>query len=128
MCKSSFDELLPGTEFKSLLPDDTESIKSNPQSVKRVVLCTGKVYYELLKERANRGLDDKVALVRIEQLCPFPFDLLRDELKKYPQAELIWSQEEHKNQGYWAYVQPLIHSTMRHVGMGSNKFWYANRT
>ncbi|UXI14218.1 2-oxoglutarate dehydrogenase [Sarcoptes scabiei] len=127
MCKSSFDELLPGTEFKSLLPDDTESIKSNPQSVKRVVLCTGKVYYELLKERANRGLDDKVALVRIEQLCPFPFDLLRDELKKYPQAELIWSQEEHKNQGYWAYVQPRIHSTMRHVGMGSNKFCYAGR-
>ncbi|KAH7638297.1 2-oxoglutarate dehydrogenase [Dermatophagoides farinae] len=126
-CKSSFDELLPETEFRRLLPDETEPIRTNPSSVKRIILCTGKVYYELLKERQQRSLDDKVAIVRVEQLCPFPFDLLRDELSKYPDADLIWTQEEHKNQGYWSYVQPLIQTTLRHLNMESKKFNYAGR-
>lgn len=124
MCKSSFDELLPGTEFQRLLPDNNPQLQANPNGVKRLVLCTGKVYYELLKERSNRGLDDSVALVRIEQLCPFPFDLLRDELNKYPNADIVWSQEEHKNQGYWSYVQPNIQTTLRHLNKNS-KLRYA---
>lgn len=121
-CKSSFDELLPGTEFRRLIPDETEPITTNPSGVKRIILCTGKVYYELKKERQQRGLDGTVAIVRVEQLCPFPFDLLRDELSKYPDADLLWTQEEHKNQGYWSYVQPLIQATLRHLNMESKKF------
>lgn len=114
-CKSSFDELLPGTEFKRVLPDDAEQIKSQPEAVKRQIFCTGKVYYELIKERNARGLDDKVAITRIEQLCPFPFDLVRDEIQKYPNADVMWSQEEHKNQGWFNFIEPNIECVLRHL-------------
>lgn len=116
-CKSSFDELLPGTEFQRVLPDKSESINSNPQAVKRNIFCTGKVYYELVKERATRGLEDSVALTRVEQLCPFPFDLVQEEIKKFPNAELVWSQEEHKNQGWWNFVEPNMECVVKHLGL-----------
>lgn len=97
------------------MPDDTEQIKSNPSGVKRQIFCTGKIYYELIKERASRGLDSTVALTRIEQLCPFPFDLVRDEIQKYPNADILWSQEEHKNQGWWNFVNPNLECVVRHL-------------
>ncbi|XP_017475772.1 PREDICTED: 2-oxoglutarate dehydrogenase, mitochondrial-like [Rhagoletis zephyria] len=114
-CKSSFDELLPGTEFRRLLPDEGEQIKARPEAVKRQIFCTGKVYYELIKERNARGLDDQVAITRIEQLCPFPFDLVRDELLKYPNADVMWSQEEHKNQGWFNFVLPNLQCVLKHL-------------
>ena len=116
-CKSSFDELIPGTEFRRVISDDTEPIKSNPSGVTRNIFCTGKVYYELEKERASRGLESTVAITRIEQLSPFPFDLVRNELLKYPNAELVWSQEEHKNQGFWNYILPNFECTLRHLSI-----------
>merc|ERR1719175_267509 len=70
-CKSSFDRLLPGTEFK------------------RVIFCTGKVYYDLIKERRERGLEDKIAIITIEQISPFPFDIMKKVADQYCNAELL---------------------------------------
>uniref|UniRef100_A0A672I5R1 2-oxoglutarate dehydrogenase complex component E1 n=1 Tax=Salarias fasciatus TaxID=181472 RepID=A0A672I5R1_SALFA len=120
--KSSFDDMLPGTHFKRVIPDDGPAA-AHPQNVKRVVFCTGKIYYELIRERKNRGMDDSVAVVRIEQLSPFPFDLVKAESDRYPNADLVWCQEEHKNQGYYDYVKPRIRTTIER----SRPVWYAGR-
>ncbi|XP_069022428.1 2-oxoglutarate dehydrogenase complex component E1 [Embiotoca jacksoni] len=120
--KSSFDDMLPGTHFRRLIPDDGPAA-SGPQAVKRVIFCSGKIYYELIRERKNRGADDAVAVVRIEQLSPFPFDLVKEETDRYPNADLVWCQEEHKNQGYYDYVKPRIRTTVRRT----RPVWYAGR-
>merc|ERR1712212_797293 len=104
-CKSSFDSLLPGTEFKRMLLDDGPAGQS-PASVKKVLFCTGKVYYDLIRERRERGLEDKIAIITIEQISPFPFDIMKKVADQYCNAELCWVQEEHKNMGAWSYVQP----------------------
>jgi len=109
--RSSFDEMLPGTKFKRIITDVIE--RSNPSNVKKHIFCTGKVYYELNKERAARKLEEDVAITRIEQICPFPFDLVKAEVQKYPNAQLAFAQEEHKNQGAWAYIQPRIETAIR---------------
>lgn len=115
--RSSFDEILPGTEFKRLIPDT--NAEASVDSVKKVLFCTGKVYYDVLKERAMRGLDKQIALVRIEQLAPFPIDLVREELRKYsnPQTEFFWVQEEHKNQGYWSFIWPHFECVLKHLNL-----------
>lgn len=111
--KSSFNEMVEGTEFQRVLSD--ASIGNNDQ-VGRLVFCSGKLYYELNKERDARGLKDKVAIVRVEQLNPFPWDLVEHEIAKYPNAEICWSQEEHKNQGFWPFVQPHVQSVLKQLG------------
>ncbi|XP_035793893.1 2-oxoglutarate dehydrogenase, mitochondrial-like isoform X2 [Anopheles albimanus] len=103
-CRSNFSEMTEGTEFQRLIPDALTA--ENPNAVKRVIFCTGRVYYDLLKARRDRQLDSSIAISRIEQISPFPYDLVKAECAKYPNAELVWAQEEHKNQGCWTYVQP----------------------
>ncbi|WP_264435610.1 2-oxoglutarate dehydrogenase E1 component [Coxiella endosymbiont of Dermacentor marginatus] len=100
---SLLEDLTHG-QLKLIIP---EIDKQNPRKVKRVVLCSGKVYYELLiKRRENKNKLNDIALVRIEQLYPFPYDELKAELKKYSEAEkVIWCQEEPKNQGAWFYTR-----------------------
>nr|XP_033502855.1 2-oxoglutarate dehydrogenase, mitochondrial isoform X1 [Epinephelus lanceolatus] len=120
--KSSFDDMLPATHFKRIIPDNGPAAAS-PEKVKRVIFCTGKIYYELARERQNRGMDDAVAIVRIEQLSPFPFDLVKAETDRYPNADLMWCQEEHKNQGYYDYVKPRIRTTIKRT----QPVWYAGR-
>ncbi|MGI9311596.1 MAG: 2-oxoglutarate dehydrogenase E1 component [bacterium] len=100
--------------------DATDAIA--PQSVKRVVLCAGKVYYDLLEARRERGIAD-IALVRIEQLHPFPTRDLAAEMEKYPHAtEVVWCQEEPKNQGAWYQIDHYLQArlsaqqTLRYVG------------
>ncbi|CAL1568021.1 unnamed protein product [Knipowitschia caucasica] len=110
--KSSFDYMLPGTSFERLIPD-VGLVAANPTNVKRIIFCSGKVYYELTRERTNRGLDSDVAIVRIEQLSPFPFDLVKKETERFPNADLVWCQEEHKNQGFYDYVKPRIRTTIQ---------------
>ena len=105
-----------GTEFPRIIPEAGPA-SQNGQNVKRLVLCTGKVYYELTKERTGRGLESDVAITRVEQLCPFPFDLIRDEIQKYPNADLVWSQEEHKNQGFWPFMAPHVDCVLRHLNI-----------
>merc|ERR1712212_70486 len=104
-CKSSFDDLLPNTEFKRIILDSGPA-GENPSAVKKVLFCTGKVYYDLVKERRERGLDDKIAILTIEQISPYPFDVMKKVTDEYCNAELCWVQEEHKNMGAWTYVQP----------------------
>ncbi|XP_064395206.1 2-oxoglutarate dehydrogenase complex component E1-like isoform X3 [Halichondria panicea] len=79
--------------------------------VQHVLFCTGKIHYELYKERQRLGLTNKVAIIRIEQISPFPYDLVMSELTRYPSAELRWVQEEPKNMGAWSYVQPHLHTS-----------------
>ncbi len=97
---SSLDELADG-EFQHLIPDAS----ADPKKVRRVVLCSGKVYYDLLEDATKRGQDD-VALVRVEQLYPFPREALAAELKRYGKAaDVVWCQEEPQNQGAWYQIK-----------------------
>ena len=89
-CKSSFDELIPGTEFQRLIPDDGPANK-NPAGVKKLIFCTGKIYYDLLKERREQGLEEQIAISTIEQISPFPFDIVKSECDKYENAELVFA-------------------------------------
>lgn len=110
------DIFIKGARFKRVIMDEGETDRSptpppNP-SKKRLVMCSGKVYYELASERRKRGLEDDVAIIRIEQLAPFPFDLVMRETRRYPNAEIVWAQEEPKNMGAYLHVQPRIQRCM----------------
>ena len=97
---STLEELANG-EFQHLIGD----AKADPKKVKRVVLCSGKVYYDLLEDQTKRGQED-VAIIRVEQLYPFPRALLAAELKKYGKAtDVVWTQEEPQNQGAWYQIR-----------------------
>ena len=96
-CTSTLDELAEGA-FQRVIPETDEL---DPAKVRRLVFCAGKVYYELRDARRQRG-EDRVAIVRMEQLYPFPADLVRAELERYGQdVELYWCQEEPRNMGAW---------------------------
>lgn len=87
-----------GTSFKRIYPE--EGVASEiPSEVKKIIFCSGKTYYDLVDARKNSQLEAEIAIARIEQLCPFPFDLIRDELTKYKNAKICFAQEEHKNMG-----------------------------
>ena len=81
--------------------------------VKRLVLCSGKVYYELAQEREKRGLEDEIHICRLEQISPFPFDLILREIRRYPNAQLMWCQEEPMNMGSFSYVEPRLYTCMK---------------
>ncbi|XP_018398395.1 PREDICTED: 2-oxoglutarate dehydrogenase, mitochondrial-like [Cyphomyrmex costatus] len=104
MAISNFEEMGPGTSFIPVIPD----LSIKPGNVKKVLLCTGKVYYDLIVERQEQQLEDKIAIIRIEQLCPFPYHLFAKEMTKYPRAQIMWLQEEHRNQGTYYYVRDRI--------------------
>ncbi|CAH4019918.1 unnamed protein product [Pieris brassicae] len=111
-CKSSFDDMAEGTTFKRVLPEEGAACEG-PEKVRKVAFCSGRVYYDLLKERRDRGLEKDIAIVRLEQISPFPYDQLKSEIAKYPNAQLVWSQEEHKNMGSWSYVEPRFRTLLR---------------
>ncbi|KAJ8683562.1 hypothetical protein QAD02_019354 [Eretmocerus hayati] len=104
MAQSSFDEVGPDTRFQSLIPDTT----ANSDSVEKIVFCSGKVYYDIFNERKNKGLEDKIAILRVEQLCPFPYHAVKQSCAKYTKAKVMWLQEEHKNQGAFHYARDRI--------------------
>src|SRR5690606_7745321 len=99
---SAVEDFTAGT-FREVLPDTT----ADPAKVDRVLLCTGRVYYDLLAERTKRG-DEGVAIVRLEQLYPFPEEQIRAELAKYGDAEVVWVQDEPQNQGAWSYIHMAL--------------------
>jgi len=123
--RSSFDDFLPGTTFRRLIPEEGVATQ-NPNKVEKVIFCSGKVYYDFVKEREKKTLDEGIAIARIEQLTPFPFDLVYEECAKYPNALICFAQEEHKNQGGWAYVQPRIETVLRKEGR-NREVSYAGR-
>ena len=95
-----------GNSDTKLVPDD---------KIKRVVMCSGKVYYDLLEERDARGIND-IYLLRIEQYYPFPAHSLINELERFKGAEMIWCQEEPKNQGAWTFIEPNIEWVLTRIG------------
>ncbi|KAL1139167.1 hypothetical protein AAG570_009227 [Ranatra chinensis] len=109
--KSSFDMMTENTQFLRVIPEDGPAAE-NVHKVRKVVFCSGKVYYDLKKARNERQLDRDIAITRVEQISPFPYDLVKAECAKYPNATFVWSQEEHKNQGCWSYVQPRFHTAL----------------
>ncbi|XP_025419008.1 2-oxoglutarate dehydrogenase, mitochondrial isoform X3 [Sipha flava] len=109
--KSSFDEMTEDTDFLRIIPEKGAAA-DNASNVKRLIFCSGRVYYDLTKSREERNLVDSIAIARVEQISPFPFDLIKQECAKYPNADIVWSQEEHKNQGSWPYVQPRFHTVL----------------
>lgn len=117
LCKSSLAEMAEGTKFTRVYGDSHQ----HPERVKRVVLCTGQVFYALLKTRQANQWDNDVALVRVEQLSPFPFDLVAKYADMYPQAEVVWAQEEPANMGAWTYVDRRIEAALRHSKHHSGK-------
>ncbi len=122
----------PESTFHRVLWDDAqflknEKIKLVPDArIKRVVMCTGKVYYDLYDAREKEGLDD-VYLMRLEQLYPFPARALIDELGRFSKAEMVWCQEEPKNMGGWSFVEPNIEWVLDHIGAKHGRARYAGR-
>ena len=121
-----------GTTFHRLLWDDAEMlagevIKLKPDDkIRRVILCTGKVYYDLYEEREKRGLND-IYLLRVEQLYPFPMKALVQELSRFKQAEVVWCQEEPRNMGAWRFVEPYIEWVLNNVNAKHRLPRYAGR-
>mmetsp|Transcript_17393 Transcript_17393/g.15304 ORF Transcript_17393/g.15304 Transcript_17393/m.15304 type:complete len:886 (+) Transcript_17393:459-3116(+) len=106
---SEFDE---GFRFRRVLFEAHPEELVEPKKIKKLVLCSGQNYYELLDARRKRKIDN-VALVRLEQLAPFPYDRIREALQEYPNAEVAWCQEEHYNMGAWSFVQPRINEVLK---------------
>ena len=86
-----------------------------PEKIRRVLFCSGKVYWDLYEERARLGVKD-IAIVRVEQLAPFPFDKVMNELKRYPNAQVTWCQEEPKNMGPWTHLYFFFRTCLRTLG------------
>ncbi|XP_039748793.1 2-oxoglutarate dehydrogenase, mitochondrial isoform X4 [Pararge aegeria] len=110
-CKSNFDDMVEGTTFRRLIPEEGPAAE-NPSNVRKVAFCSGRVYYDLLKQRRDRNLEKDIAIVRLEQISPFPYDQIKAEIAKYPNAQLVWSQEEHKNMGSWSYIEPRFRTLL----------------
>jgi 2-oxoglutarate dehydrogenase E1 component len=121
--ESSFHRLLwdeaeakPGDSV-ALVPDDR---------IRRVVMCSGKVYYDLYEEREKRGITD-VYLLRLEQLYPFPARALILELSRFKDAEIVWCQEEPKNMGAWSFIEPNLAWVLDHIDAKNGRPRYAGR-
>lgn len=133
LAKSNLVDMGPGTSFHRILTDRAEveaglSVTLKPDSeIKRVVLCTGKVYFDLFEEREKRGIED-VQIIRVEQLYPFPYKSLIHELNRFPNADVVWCQEEPKNMGAWFFVEPAIEWCLERVDeIKASRAQYAGR-
>ncbi|MBU3738101.1 MAG: 2-oxoglutarate dehydrogenase E1 component [Rhodoferax sp.] len=109
--------------FQTVIPEHRDEVLRKADKVKRVLACSGKVYYDLAKKRDEKGADD-VAIIRVEQLYPFPHKAFAAEVRKYPNAtDVVWCQDEPQNQGAWFFVQHYIHENM----LEGQKLGYAGR-
>ena len=124
-CVSSLEEMGPGTSFHRILDEHDAQIKNN--NVTRVVLCSGKVYYDLEAKRREES-HHHVKLVRVEQLYPFATETMVDILKQTPKAEVIWCQEEPQNMGAWHFVRDDIEEAMTLAKMAKTRPDYAGRS
>jgi 2-oxoglutarate dehydrogenase E1 component len=132
-CVSTLEDMGPGASFHRVLWDDAQcgsgatTTKLAPDSdIRRVVLCSGKVYYDLLEEREKRGIDD-IYLMRLEQFYPWPIKSLSHELVRFPHAELVWCQEEPKNMGGWSFVEPWLAITLEMLNVEAKRARYVGR-
>jgi len=119
---SPLSEFTKGS-FQTVIPEQNADVVKKADKVKRVIACSGKVYYDLVKQREAKGADD-VAIIRVEQLYPFPHKAFGAELKRFPNAtDIVWCQDEPQNQGAWFFVQHYIHENM----LDGQKLGYAGR-
>ncbi|KAF0175931.1 MAG: 2-oxoglutarate dehydrogenase E1 component [Hyphomonadaceae bacterium] len=134
-CISRLEEMGAGTSFHRLLWDDgdarlagrlTATKMKADADIRRVVMCSGKVYFDLLEDREKRGLDD-VYLLRLEQFYPWPMKSVMAELARFPNAELVWCQEEPKNMGGWVFVDPWLELTLERMDVNAKRARYAGR-
>lgn len=129
---SRLEELAKGTTFHRILYDDAqmlpnEAVKLVPdEKIRRIVLCSGKVYYDLYEEREKRGIDD-IYLMRVEQLYPVPLKALVAELSRFKKAEVIWCQEEPRNMGAWHFIEPYLEWVLNQVNGASRRPRYVGR-
>jgi 2-oxoglutarate dehydrogenase E1 component len=118
---SGLADMATGSGFHRVLWDDAQSHPGSTLAlaadgeIARTILCSGKVYYDLLDAREKRG-EKRIHLLRIEQLYPFPRNALAGELRRFPKAEIAWCQEEPENQGAWSFVAPQIHASLGEAG------------
>ena len=118
LCVSTFEEMAEGSEFHRLLWDDAEYRPEVSQiklvadkDIKRVLICSGKVYYDLFEAREKLGRND-VYLLRVEQLYPYPDSSVQIELTRFKKAEMVWCQEEPKNMGAWTFINPYLEESL----------------
>ena len=129
---SRLDEMGADTSFHRLLWDDAQVLPGEKiklvadAKIRRVVLCAGKVYFDLYDEREKRGVDD-IYLLRIEQLYPFPTKALMTELSRFKEAEIVWCQEEPRNQGGWVFVDIFLEWVLNQIGAKHRRARYAGR-
>lgn len=121
-CVSFLSDMAPGSSFHRVFRDQAEAVPGATtvqlvpdEQIKRVILCTGKVYFDLMEEREKRN-ETRIQMLRLEQLYPFPEAALAQELRRFPKAEIIWCQEEPKNQGAWTFAAPRIEETVSELG------------
>jgi len=129
---SKMSEMASGSSFHRVLWDDAQYGHSDLElaaddKIKRIVLCSGKVYFDLLEERDKRGLDN-VYLMRLEQFYPFPALSLTKELQRFPKADVVWCQEEPKNQGAWTFVEPNIEWVLGRIDAKYKRPKFAGRS
>ena len=131
-CISFLSDMTPGSSFHRVFRDQAECVPgattiklADDAQIKRVILCTGKVYFDLMEEREKRG-ESRIQMLRLEQLYPFPDQVLALELNRFPKADLVWCQEEPKNQGAWSFVASRIEDTIGHLG-GNTRPRYVGR-
>ena len=129
---STLSELSGESSFHRLLWDDAQYLGDQPiklvkdSKIRRVVMCSGKVYYDLYEEREKRGIDD-IYLLRVEQLYPFPAKALINELSRFKNAEMVWCQEEPKNMGSWTFIEPYVEWVLGHIGAKHPRVRYTGR-
>ncbi len=128
---SDLEDFTTGSSFHRVLWDDAQKGHSDTtlaadKDIRRVVLCSGKVYYDLLEERDARGITD-IYLLRVEQFYPFPALALVKELERFKQAEIVWCQEEPKNQGAWFFMEPNLEWVLTRIGATHQRPRYVGR-
>jgi 2-oxoglutarate dehydrogenase E1 component len=128
---SDAEQFVTGSSFHRVLWDDAQKGNSDAElrpdaEIRRVVMCSGKVYYDLLEERDSRGIDD-VYLLRVEQFYPFPALSVVKELERFKQAEILWCQEEPKNQGGWTFMEPNLEWVLGRIGAEHGRPRYVGR-
>jgi len=131
LCVSDAADFTDGSSFHRVLWDDAEKGHSDTKlaaddKIRRVVICSGKVYFDLLEERDARGIND-VYLLRVEQFYPFPAMSLVKELERFKGAEVIWCQEEPKNQGAWSFIEPNLEWVLTRIGAEYSRARYVGR-